>query len=112
MEDILVLLENRDVNIRKNAFESVYSQYGQYRNTLAALYAANLKNTAFFAKRRHYNSSLEMALDGGEIPVSVYTNLIDTVHEHMELMHRYVALRKKALKSVGASHVRFICADG
>lgn len=39
-----------------------------------------------------------MALDGGEIPVSVYTNLIDTVHEHMELMHRYVALRKKALK--------------
>ena len=48
-----LLLENRDVNIRKNAFESVYSQYGQYRNTLAALYAANLKNTAFFAKRRH-----------------------------------------------------------
>ncbi len=93
-----LLLENRDVNIRKNAFESVYSQYGQYRNTLAALYAANLKNTAFFAKRRHYNSSLEMALDGGEIPVSVYTNLIDTVHEHMDLMHRYVALRKKALK--------------
>lgn len=39
-----------------------------------------------------------MALDGGEIPVSVYTNLIDTVHEHMDLMHRYVALRKKALK--------------
>ena len=39
-----------------------------------------------------------MALDGGEIPVSVYTNLIDTVHEHMDLMYRYVALRKKALK--------------
>ena len=74
-----LLLESRDVNIRKSAFESVYSQYGQYRNTLAALYAANLKNTAFFAKKRHYNSSLEMALEGGEIPTSVYTNLIDTV---------------------------------
>ena len=93
-----LLLESRDVNIRKSAFESVYSQYGQYRNTLAALYAANLKNTAFFAKKRHYNSSLEMALEGGEIPTSVYTNLIDTVHEHMDLMYRYVALRKKALK--------------
>ena len=87
------------MNIRKSAFESVYSQYGQYRNTLAALYAANLKNTAFFAKKRHYNSSLEMALEGGEIPTSVYTNLIDTVHEHMDLMHRYVSLRKKALKA-------------
>ena len=94
-----LLLESRDVNIRKSAFESVYSQYGQYRNTLAALYAANLKNTAFFAKKRHYNSSLEMALEGGEIPTSVYTNLIDTVHEHMDLMHRYVSLRKKALKA-------------
>ena len=94
-----LLLESRDVNIRKSAFESVYSQYGQYRNTLAALYAANLNNTAFFAKKRHYNSSLEMALEGGEIPTSVYTNLIDTVHEHMDLMHRYVSLRKKALKA-------------
>ena len=94
-----LLLESRDVNIRKSAFESVYSQYGQYRNTLAALYAANLNNTAFFAKKRHYNSSLEMALECGEIPTSVYTNLIDTVHEHMDLMHRYVSLRKKALKA-------------
>ena len=40
-----------------------------------------------------------MALEGGEIPTSVYTNLIDTVHEHMDLMHRYVSLRKKALKA-------------
>ena len=92
-----LLLENRSVDIRKAAFESVYSQYGQYKNTLAALYAANLKNTAFFARRRNYASSLEMALDGGEIPTSVYTSLIDTVHEHMDLMHRYVSLRKKAL---------------
>ena len=92
-----LLLENRSVDIRKAAFESVYSQYGQYKNTLAALYAANLKNTAFFARRRNYASSLEMALDGGEIRTSVYTSLIDTVHEHMDLMHRYVSLRKKAL---------------
>ncbi|MDY5498402.1 MAG: oligoendopeptidase F [Anaerobutyricum sp.] len=92
-----LLLENGDVEIRKQAFSSMYSQYGQYKNTLAALYNANLKNYAFFARRRHYDSALEMALDGGEIPTSVYTNLIDMVHENMDLMHRYVRLRKKAL---------------
>ena len=27
----------------------------------------------------------------------MYTSLIETVHEHMDLMHRYVSLRKKAL---------------
>lgn len=92
-----LLLESRDRDVRRQAFESVYSQYGQYRNTLAGLYSANLKNAAFFAKVRKYDSSLAMALDGGEIPISVYTQLIDTVHEHLSLMHRYVSLRKKAL---------------
>ena len=92
-----LLMESRDREIRKEAFASMYSQYGQYRNTLAATYSANLKSSAFFAKVRKYDSALAMALDGGEIPVSVYTQLIDTVHENMSLMHRYVGLRKKAL---------------
>ena len=92
-----LLMESRDRRIRKEAFASMYSQYGQYKNTLAAVYGANLKSSAFFAKMRHYDSAFVMALDGGEIPVSVYTQLIDTVHEYMPLMHRYVRLRKKAL---------------
>lgn len=92
-----LLMESRDRDVRKEAFSSVYSQYGQYRNTLAATYSANLKSSAFFAKMRRYDSALAMALDGGEIPVSVYTQLIDTVHESLPLMYRYVALRKKAL---------------
>ena len=92
-----LLMESRDRDVRKEAFSSIYSQYGQYRNTLAATYSANLKSSAFFAKMRRYDSALAMALDGGEIPVSVYTQLIDTVHESLPLMYRYVALRKKAL---------------
>ena len=92
-----LLLESRDRDIRREAFASVYSQYGQYRNTLASLFQANLKNAAFFARVRKYGSSLDAALDGGEIPVSVYTQLIESVHDHMDLMHRYVGLRKRAL---------------
>ena len=92
-----LLMESRDRETRRKAFSSIYSQYGQYRNTLAAVYSANLKSSAFFAKMRKYDSDLAMALDGGEIPVSVYTQLIDTVHENLPLMYRYAALRKKAL---------------
>lgn len=91
------LMENEDREIRKAAFSSMYSQYEQFKNTLAAAYGSNLKSSAFFAKVRKYDSSLAMALDGGEIPLSVYTQLIDTVHENMDLMHRYVSIRKKAL---------------
>ena len=47
---------------------------------------------------RKYSSCLEMALDGGNIPTSVYTQLIEAVHDHLNLMYRYVRLRKRALK--------------
>lgn len=93
----IALLQSRDRQVRKDAFEALYSVYGRYRNTLAATYRANVKQQVFFAKARKYNSDLEAALDGSHIPVSVYDNLIDAVHEALPLMHRYVALRKKLL---------------
>lgn len=93
----VTLLESSDRDIRRQAFENLYSMYGSYQNALAATYSANLKKQYFFASARKYNSSLEMALDGGEIPLSVYHNLIDTVHKRLPLLHRYVTLRKKML---------------
>ncbi|HKL79160.1 MAG TPA: oligoendopeptidase F [Mobilitalea sp.] len=91
------LLESSDRRVRKEAFEGVYATYGNFRNTLAAAFSANVKQEAFFAKTRKYGSSLEKALDGGNIPAEVYTNLISAVHDNMELMYRYVAIRKKLL---------------
>ncbi|MDO4556789.1 MAG: oligoendopeptidase F [Lachnospiraceae bacterium] len=91
------LLESANRNIRRQAFTSLYSMYKTYENTLAAAYSTNLKQEYFFASARNYSSSLEMALDGGEIPIRVYHNLIDTVHKYLPLLHRYVRLRKEML---------------
>lgn len=92
-----LLMESADRELRKQTFQSMYSQYDRYKNTLAATYSANLKNSTFFARVRNYESDLAMALDGGEIPVTVYTQLIATVRENLPLLHRYVRLRKKAM---------------
>lgn len=91
------LLESSDRRVRREAFEGVYATYHSFRNTLAAAFSANVKQEVFFAKTRKYNSSLEKALDGSNVPVEVYKNLIAAVHENMGLMHRYVNLRKKVL---------------
>lgn len=90
-------LENRDRTLRRNAFQTLYSVYGQFQNTLAATYYANARQADFFAKERRYGNALEEALDGSEIPVSVYDRLVETVNERLPLMHRYVSLRKKLL---------------
>lgn len=91
-------LESHDQRVRKEAFEKLYQAYGQFRNTLAATFAANVKQERFFAQMRHYSSSRAMALDGGNIPEAVYDGLIEAVHSKLSAMYRYVRLRRKALK--------------
>lgn len=89
--------KSKDRELRKNAFETLYSVYRQNRNTVAATYYANAKQADFFAKERHYAGAMERALFTTEIPMGVYDNLIETVHSRLPLMHRYVRLRKKLL---------------
>ena len=91
------LMQSRNRQVRKDAFEAMYGVYGDWRNTLAAMYRTNVKQEAFLAKAHKYTSDLEAALDGSHIPVKVYEQLIEAVHESMPLMYRYMKLRKKLL---------------
>lgn len=91
------LMQSYDRVLRKSAFDSLYSVYGQFRNTSAATLSAQLKQLLFFANVRKYPSTLDAALDGNEVPTAIYRNLIDAVHRSFAPMYRYVALRKKLL---------------
>lgn len=91
------LLQSPDRVLRENAFHSLYSVYGQYRNTSAAVLSAQMKQLQFFADARRYDSALHAALDGTEVPVEIYHNLISAVRDGLPAMHRYVRLRKKLL---------------
>lgn len=93
----MAFLESQNREVRKEAFEVLYDTYLKQKNTLAAAYYASVKSDVFYANARNYNSSLEAALEDDKIPVSVYDILIETVHESIPLLHRYVSLRKKLL---------------
>ena len=90
-------LESADRTLRKNAYENYYAAYQNYRNTCAACLNGQVKQLQFFANARKYPSSLDASLDATEVPTRVYHNLIETVHQNMDKMHRYVRLRKKLL---------------
>lgn len=92
-----MLMESKDRRVRKDAFKAIYSAYGAYRNTLASMYQANVKQALFFARMRGFDNTLEASLNSSNIPVKVYDNLIDTVNKNLDKMHRYVSLRKKML---------------
>ena len=90
-------MQSKDRVLRRNAFEALYSVYGQFINTLAATFYANLKQADFFAKEHRYQNAMECSLDTGNIPVAVYKNLVQAVNDRLPLMHRYVRLLKKLL---------------
>ena len=90
-------MESSDRVLRRSAFENLYRTYGSYKNTIAAILAAQVKQLQFFADARKYGSAMEASLDVTNVPTEVYTNLIEAVHKNMDKMYRYVALRKKLL---------------
>lgn len=92
-----VLLENKDRDVRENAFKTLYAQYDNYINTIAQMMSGNIKHHNFIANTRHYNSAREAALAQNNIPVSVYDTLVETVSKHTSLLHEYVGLRKDML---------------
>ncbi|MBR2937708.1 MAG: oligoendopeptidase F [Oscillospiraceae bacterium] len=83
--------------LRKNAYESLYKGFSDFKNTAAALLNAQNKQLKFFAEARKHENAFEAALFNTNVPTSVYLNLIETVHKNMDKMHRYVRLRKKML---------------
>lgn len=91
-------LDSRDRGERQRGFEGMLGTYDKFRNTFGALYGAQVKADIFGARARNYGSAIEAALDGINVPVSVYDTLLSTVHANLPRLHRYLALRKRVLK--------------
>ncbi|WP_454192783.1 oligoendopeptidase F [Paenibacillus sp. Marseille-Q7038] len=90
-------LENPNREVRERAFKAVYSTYAKNKNTIAATLSASVNKNIFYSTVRKYPSVMEMSLYGDNIPTEVYTNLVDTIHESLPLLQRYMKLRKKLL---------------
>lgn len=91
-------LESRNRRVREDAFHALYSSYRKNKNMLAASLISNVKKNKFHAAVRKYESALQSSLDSDNISTSVYDSLIETVNKNLHLLHRYLKLRKKALK--------------
>lgn len=92
-----ILLESTNVEVRKNAFKKLYEVYQQFNNTFATTLSSHVQKHNFEASIRNYDSAKQASVNANHIPESVYDTLIKTVNDNLNLLHRYVALRKKVL---------------
>jgi len=90
-------LKSDDRRVRKEAFESLYNSYNNFKHTFASLLRGNVKSDFFVSKTRKYTSPLEMSLYGDNIDINLYTSLINKVHNNLDIMKEYMELRKDVL---------------
>ena len=82
---------------RKMVFDKYWASYKAFESSLGAALAAQIKGALFTAKARHYDSGLQAALDGSNIPEAVYRSLIAETNKGLPVLHRYFALRARML---------------
>jgi oligoendopeptidase F len=92
-----ILATRRDQSDREQAFHALHETYQASLNTYAALYNATCQRDWFQARARGYQTTLEAALHGDNIPTSVFENLIETTRAGVEPLRRYHRLRRRAL---------------
>ncbi len=82
---------------RDKVFKAFWQGYEGYRRTLGTTLYSHVKAHIFNKDVRHYDSSLAASLDANNIPVAVYTRLIEDVHSNLPTLHRYLRLRKRMM---------------
>ncbi|MDD7392621.1 MAG: oligoendopeptidase F [Fusobacterium gastrosuis] len=93
-----ILSTNRNQDDRRLAFEALYNSFNNSKNTFAAIYRAIVQKNVATSRARNFESSLDRALEGKNVPKDVFLSLIKSTSENSEPLRRYIELRKKALK--------------
>lgn len=90
-------LSSKNRKVRKEAFDTLYKYYEQFKNTFASSLQGQIKENYFYSKVRKYKNPLEASLFSDNIDESVYHTLIETVHKNLDPMYDYMKLRKEIL---------------
>ena len=92
-----IYIASKDRNVRKRTFELLFKTYSNFKNTIANTFKGNVDVLTSISQIKKYNNSIEAALFQDNVPVSVYQNLIDTVHQNMDKIYNYYQLKKEVL---------------
>ncbi len=88
---------SKSENIRRQAFESMYSLYKRHINSITELYLGRVKQMAVSSRLRNFESSLDQATNHDDSNVEVYKTLVKSVNDFMFLNHEFMNLKADLL---------------
>ena len=90
-------LQQRDPNVRREAFHRFYAEFKDHQFTLASSLGSSIRADVFDSRARNYPSSINAALFADDVPLRVYDNLIATVRSRLAPLYDYFDLRRRVL---------------
>jgi oligoendopeptidase F len=82
---------------REKVMAAFFKALGSFSRTYGTTMNGEVQKVALLWKARKYPSALAWALDGANIPTTVYSRLVDGINKNLAVFHRYLALRKRIL---------------
>ncbi|ELZ79782.1 oligoendopeptidase F [Haloferax larsenii] len=82
---------------RKTVHEEFYDRWADVRNSVGASLKNSVKKDVKTARIRNYETAREAALDGPNVPVEVYDNLLETVRDNLDHLQRHADLKRQAI---------------
>jgi oligoendopeptidase F len=86
-----------DRAVRLQVFKTFWSRYTEFQQTLGSMLAAQVQAHVFQKETRKFDSCMQSALFGPNVPPAVYTQLISDVHTNLPTLHRYLKLRQRMM---------------
>ena len=84
--------------VREDMYKALYVPFGNTINTMSVLMKGNVEKNVFYANVRGYNNTLEARLKSAGISTDVYKNLIASVNDNLEPLHRWASIKAKYLE--------------
>ena len=98
-------MHSADRPVRREAFHAYYGQFEAHKNTIAAaLNGSGAEGRLLRPGAGVSDSARESSLFHDNVPVGVYDSLIKSVRKNLPAVHKYYALRKRAMKLDGGIH--------
>ncbi len=82
---------------RELVFNAFWNNWENYKATYGEMLYGTVKTDIFYSRARHYESALEASLYPNNIPVKVYTSLVENVNRNLPAFHRYLGIKKRML---------------
>ncbi|WP_134671000.1 oligoendopeptidase F [Halorussus marinus] len=96
-DNLTTLLKNPDREFRETVYEGFFDRLGEMHNTIGTAYENSVKADVKLARIRGYDTAREAAMDGPNVPAAVYDNLVDTVRDNLDKLHRHAELKRASL---------------